>query len=196
MPCGRSRCCQKILGFCPPLERGSILPEKELAFREDAAFLYIVHICDDFECVVAHHFQLFHCPLPFFELDGIRLDVHGGVVSPEEFEGVGADHLLVILYLYPRLGEVGENGQRGLIAKTHILIVKLDKVLFLDIRDEHGDADLRRKYLDVVGRPDDIVVLREVEEIFLSSRIGDICVDICRFGQLLVWCERVVGGDY
>ena len=91
------------------MERGSILPAKDLVFRKYAAFVYIFDIYDDFERVAVRHFQLFHCPLPFVELDGVRLDVHGGVVSPEEFEGVGAGHLLVILYLYPRLGELGEN---------------------------------------------------------------------------------------
>ena len=86
------------------MESRSILPAKELAFRKDAAFVHIIDIRDNFERGVVRHFKLFHCPLPFVELDG-------GVVSPEEFEGVGAGHLLVVLYLYPRLGEVGENGQ-------------------------------------------------------------------------------------
>ena len=27
--------------------------------------------------------SIFYCPLPFVEIDGVRLDVHGGVVSPE-----------------------------------------------------------------------------------------------------------------
>ena len=95
---------KEILCFRPPLESGSILPAKELRFRKDAAFVHIVDIRDDFERIVVWHFKLFHCPLPFVELDG-------GMVSSEEFEGVGAVHLLVVLYLYPRLGEVGENGQ-------------------------------------------------------------------------------------
>ena len=76
---------KEILGFCPPLERGSILPAKELAFCKDAASVHIVDICDDFKRVVARHFQLFYVLLPFVELDGVRLDVHGGVVSKKEF---------------------------------------------------------------------------------------------------------------
>ena len=74
---------KKILCFRPPLERGSILPEKELAFCKDANFAHIVNICDDFERVVARHFQLFHCPLPFVDLDSVRIDVHGGMDYPE-----------------------------------------------------------------------------------------------------------------
>ena len=53
----------------------------------------------------------FNCPPPFVELDDISLDVHGGIVAPQEFEGVSAGYFLVVLYLYPRLGEVGKNGQ-------------------------------------------------------------------------------------
>ena len=177
---------KEILGFRPPLELGSIIPEKDLEFCKDAAFVHIVDIRDDFERVVERHFQLFHCSLPFVELDGVRLDVNGGVVSPEEFEGVGAGHLFVVLYLHPRLGEVGENGQWGLIAEPHLLLVKLYEVLCLDVCDEHGEADLCHGLLDMVGRPDGIVVLREAEEIFLSRLIGDIRMDICWFGQLLV----------
>ena len=79
------------------MEIGSVLPAEELAFCKDAAFVHIVNICDDFECVVARHFQFFHCPLSFVELDGVRLDLHGRVVSLEEFEGVSAGHLLVFL---------------------------------------------------------------------------------------------------
>ena len=86
----------------------------------------------------------------------------------------------------PRLGEVDENGQWGLIAEAHILLVNLYEVLCLDVCDDHGDVDLRRGFLDVVGRPYGIVVLREAEEIFFSSLIRDIRVDICRFGQPLV----------
>ena len=86
----------------------------------------------------------------------------------------------------PRLGEVDENGQWGLIAETHVLLVELDEVLCLAVCDEHGDADLRHGFLDVLGRPDSIVVLREAEAICLSSIIGDIRVDICRFRQPLI----------
>ena len=104
-------------------------------------------------------FNFFYFPLPFVELDGIRLDVHGGVVSPEELKGVGAGHLLMVLYLYPRLGEVDENGQLGLVVETHVLLIEIDEVLFLDVCDKHGDADLRRGFLDVVCRPDGVVFL-------------------------------------
>ena len=80
--------------------------------------------------------------------------MHGGVVSPEEYKGLGVGHLLVILYLYSRLGEVGENGQGDLVTETHVLIVELNEVLRLDICNEYGDADLRRGLLDLVGHPD------------------------------------------
>ena len=81
----RSRWYQKVLGFRPSLDRGSILPVKELGFLKNAEFVHIFHICDDFKRVVARHFQLFYVLLPFVELDGVRLDVHGGVVSKKEF---------------------------------------------------------------------------------------------------------------
>ena len=146
---------------------------KDLVFRKDAASLHIVNIHDDFERIVARHFQNVHCPLTFVELDGVLLDVHGGAVSPEEFESVGAGHLILVLYLYPRLGEVGKNRQWVLIAETHILLVELDKLLSLDVCDDHGEADLCRGFLDVVDRPDRLVVLCEAEEIFLS-RLSEI----------------------
>ena len=92
----------------------------------------------------------------------------------------------MVLYLYPRLGKVGENGQWGLIAETHVLLIELDEVLYLCVRNKYGDADLRHGFLDVIGRPDGIVFLREAEEIFLSSLIRNIRVDICRFGHPLV----------
>ena len=149
----------EIFCFCPPLELGSVLPAKELALCEDSAFVHIFNIRDDFECVVARPFQFFHCPLPFVELDGVRLDVYGGVVFPEELKGVGDGHLLVVLYLYPRLGEVGENGKFGLVVETHLLLIELDEVLLFDVCDNHGDADLRRGFLDVVCRPDGVVFL-------------------------------------
>ena len=79
-----------------------------------------------------------------------------------------------------------ENGQWGLIVKTHVLLFNFDEVLCLDVCDENGDADIHRGFLDVIGRLDSIVVLCEAEEIFLSSLIGDIRMDICRFGQPLV----------
>ena len=73
-----------------------------------------------------------------------------------------------------------------MIAETHVLLFELDEVLCLDIFDEHGDANLRRGFLDVVDRSDGIVVHREAKEIFLSRLIGDIHMEICRSGQPLV----------
>ena len=40
---------EEMLCFCPPLEIGSVLPAKELAFCEDVVFVHIVNIHDDFE---------------------------------------------------------------------------------------------------------------------------------------------------
>ena len=90
---------------------------------------------------------------------------------------------------------MGENGQWVLIVETHLLLIEIDEVLCLNVCDEHGDADLRRGFVDVVGGPDGIVVLCEAEEIFLSRLIGYIHMDICRFGQPFVCLERVVCGD-
>ena len=74
---------KKIFGFRPPLERGSIFPAKELTFCKG-----------DFFCILCTHVMtlsaLSHGTFKFFI-------VHVGVVSPEEFEGVGAGHLLVVL---------------------------------------------------------------------------------------------------
>ena len=73
-----------------------------------------------------------------------------------------------------------------MIAETHVLIIEVDEVLCLNACDEHGDANICRGFLDVVGRPDGIVVLCEAEEIFMSSLIRDIRVYIGRFGKPLV----------
>ena len=81
---------------------------------------------------------------------------------------------------------MGNNGQWGLIAEPHVLIVDLDEVLCLNVCDQYGDADLRCGFLDLVSRPDGIMVLREAEEIFLSRFIGYICMYICWLGQPLV----------
>ena len=112
--------------------------------------------------------------------------MHVGVVRPEELEGVCTLHFLVVLNFDPRLGEVGENCQGGLVSETYVMFVKIDELLCLNVRHEHGDADLHSSFLDVVDRLDGIVVLRGAEEIFLTSLIGDIRVDICRFAQPLV----------
>ena len=82
-----------------------------------------------------------------------------------------------------------------MIAETYALLVELDEVLCLDVRDEHGNADLCRGFLHVVSLPDGIVLLREAKEIFLFGGIGDVLVESCRFGQLLVRRERVVRGN-
>ena len=70
--------------------------------------------------------------------------------------------------------------------ETHVLLANIDKVLCLDVFHEHGDADLRCGLLDVVGRPDGIMALYEAGEIFLYRVIGNIHMDICRFGQPFV----------
>ena len=82
-----------------------------------------------------------------------------------------------------------------MVSEPYLLLVKFDAVLCLDVCDEHGNADLCCGFLDVVSRPDGIVLLREAKEIFLLGVIGDVLVDSCKFGQSLVCRERVVRGD-
>ena len=75
------------------------------------------------------------------------------MLVPKKLEGVCACHLFVVLYFYPRLGEVLEDGEGSLIPEAHILLVELDKVLVLNVCDEHCDANFCRGFLYVVRGP-------------------------------------------
>ena len=92
--------------------------------------------------------------------------------------GVGGCDFVFVGDLYPRVVQVVDDGDGGLVLVPHVFLLEFDEVLLVDGFGELVDADFGRCLLRVECVPEGRLLFVEAEEVRRRCGVFDVNVDV------------------